>query len=175
MSERYKTHEGGIYFVTLTVVGWIDVFTRHEYAEEILRNLTYCAQHKGLRVYEFSLMPSHLHLISSADSGRLGELLRDFKSYTAKRLVHLIETHPQESRREWLLYLLRRFGRMAGQETQFWQPGFHPIDLTDDAARAQQRRHYVLQNPVQARLVDEPQHYPFCSAFPDCGVPLSEW
>src|SRR3954471_2953363 len=105
MSERYKTHEGGLFFVTLTVVGWIDLFTRSEYAEVFLDNLRYCIQHKGLRVYVFCIMPSHLHLIADlADDDRLlADVLRDLKSYTAKVLYKLVETHPQESRRDWLL------------------------------------------------------------------------
>ena len=81
MSERYKTYDGGLFFVTLTVVGWIDLFTRHEYAEEFLDNLRFCIKHKGLRVYAFCIMPSHIHLIVDANDGLLpADILRDLKS-----------------------------------------------------------------------------------------------
>nr|WP_317127252.1 hypothetical protein [Botryobacter ruber] len=53
MSEKYKLYQGGLFFVTLTVVGWIDVFTRREYAEIIVDNLNYCSSRKGLEVYSF--------------------------------------------------------------------------------------------------------------------------
>jgi len=33
MSEKYKTYPGGLYFLTMTIAGWIDLFTRKEYAE----------------------------------------------------------------------------------------------------------------------------------------------
>ena len=33
MSERYKFVEGHAHFITFAVVGWVDVFTRREYAE----------------------------------------------------------------------------------------------------------------------------------------------
>jgi len=36
MAERYRTYEGGLFFVTLTVVGWIDVFTRREYGDLLI-------------------------------------------------------------------------------------------------------------------------------------------
>ena len=173
MSERYKTYEGGLFFVTLTIVGWIDIFTRHAYAELFLESLRYCIRHKGLRVYAFCIMPSHVHLIADvADDKLLAAVLRDLKSYTAKRIYELIETHPQESRREWLLRLLQYHGRPHGQVFKLWQEGNHPIDLLS-REWVQQKRDYIHQNPVQARMVDEAHHYPFSSAFPDCGVPLA--
>lgn len=43
MSERRKANvEGAVYFVTLTTVGWVDVFTRKELVEELLQNIKYC-------------------------------------------------------------------------------------------------------------------------------------
>jgi REP element-mobilizing transposase RayT len=78
MSEKYKTYPGGLFFVTLTVVGWIDVFTRREYADEIIKNLNYCIQHKGLKIYAFCIMPSHIHMVVYSE-GSLSDILRDFK------------------------------------------------------------------------------------------------
>ncbi|MDQ3192112.1 MAG: hypothetical protein M3Q58_11025 [Bacteroidota bacterium] len=39
MSEPRKTFEGKLYYVTLTVVRWIDIFTRKEYVYELMKNL----------------------------------------------------------------------------------------------------------------------------------------
>ena len=104
MSEKYKTYSGGIFFITLSVVGWIDIFTRREYADELVDNLNYCSEHKGMKIYSYCIMPSHLHMICSADQLKLSDILRDFKSYSAKRIITLIENNPIESRKEWLLY-----------------------------------------------------------------------
>ena len=175
MSERYKMYEGGLFFVTLTVVGWIDVFTRSDYAELFLDSLRFCIRHKGLRVYAFCIMPSHIHLIADVDDGLLlSDILRDLKSFTAKSIFQLIETHPQESRRDWLLHLLRFYGRPHGQVFKVWQEGNHAIDLKS-VAWMRQKQDYIHQNPVQSRLVDEAHHYPFSSACPDCRVPLTEF
>jgi hypothetical protein len=38
MSELRKAYEGGLFFVTLTVAGWVDVFTRPVYVEELVEN-----------------------------------------------------------------------------------------------------------------------------------------
>lgn len=73
MSERYKFVQGFAHFITFAVVGWVDVFTRREYPEFLLHNLAYCRKNKGLRLYEFVIMPNHLHLIAAAANGSLGE------------------------------------------------------------------------------------------------------
>jgi REP element-mobilizing transposase RayT len=51
------------FFVTLTVVGWIDVFTRDVYSKEIIKNLSFCQQNRGLGIVAYVLMPSHLHMV----------------------------------------------------------------------------------------------------------------
>ena len=42
MSEKYKISPGGLYFVTMTVVGWKNVFTQAVYCDEIIANLNDC-------------------------------------------------------------------------------------------------------------------------------------
>ncbi len=63
MSEYRKTYEGGLFFITLTVVGWIDVFTRKEYADIIVENLEFYQKEKDLAIFAYVIMPSHIHLI----------------------------------------------------------------------------------------------------------------
>ena len=48
MSEKYKTYMGNLYYLTRTVEGWIDLFTRKEYAEFIEANINYCIEKKGM-------------------------------------------------------------------------------------------------------------------------------
>ncbi|MCD7935249.1 MAG: transposase, partial [Tannerellaceae bacterium] len=57
---------GELYFVTTTVVDWIDIFTRPQYKYIIIEFLKYCQQHKGLVIYAWVLMTNHLHLIISS-------------------------------------------------------------------------------------------------------------
>lgn len=52
MSERRKANvQGAAYFVTFTVLGWVDVFTRKVLAEELIKNIQYSQHNKGLRVF----------------------------------------------------------------------------------------------------------------------------
>jgi len=89
--RKIQNIPAGTFFVTLTAVGWMDVFTRAEYCELIVENLNYCVANKGLGIYSYVLMPSHLHMVAFAEKP-LNHILRDFKSFTAKRIVEAIKS-----------------------------------------------------------------------------------
>ena len=167
MAELRKANTDGTYFLTLTTVGWVDVFTRRLYADELLDSLKYCQQNKGLELFAFVVMPSHLHLIARSRQGRLSDVIRDFKSYTAKKIISLIENNIQESRRDWLLHLFGYQAQYQKQNShyQFWQKTSHPIELFTTPL-IQQKVDYIHRNPVEAGIVDEEQHYVYSSAYP---------
>ena len=51
MSDKYKIfNQEEAYFITMTIVGWIDVFTRKNHKLLITNSLKYCQQNKGLIV-----------------------------------------------------------------------------------------------------------------------------
>ena len=64
MGIKNKINEGYIYFLTLTVVDWVDIFTRPVYKQILIDSIKYCQQTKGLEVYAWCLMSNHLHLIA---------------------------------------------------------------------------------------------------------------
>ena len=54
MGRKYDIYDQeAIYFVTFTVVNWIDLFIRNDYKEIILSSLKYCQENKGLNVHAF--------------------------------------------------------------------------------------------------------------------------
>src|ERR1043166_1713633 len=100
MSEKYKfVDKAGIYFVTPTIVGWVDLFTKKEYTEIVLDSLQYCQKEKGLIIHAWCIMSSHLHLIISSKTGNLPDIMRDFKTFTSKKLIRQINDGA-ESRKE---------------------------------------------------------------------------
>ena len=165
MSQKYKTEEGGLYYVTLTIVGWIDVFTRKEYVYEIMKNIKHCQENKGLELYAYVIMSSHIHMIAKAQDGKLNILLGHFKSFTSKQLIKQIEENEQESRKEWLMHMFRFFGKGNSQneEFQFWQNGNHAIELWSSEV-INQKIEYLHNNPVKQGIVAYPEDYLYSSA-----------
>ncbi|MFT5158406.1 MAG: putative transposase, partial [Bacteroidia bacterium] len=83
-----KANTDDFYFLTFVVVGWTDVFTRSELCEIVINNFNYCIENKNVEIYNFVIMPSHIHLIArSSQDQNLSGFIRDFKSSTAKRII----------------------------------------------------------------------------------------
>lgn len=77
-----------LYFITTTVVDWVNIFTRPKYKHIILESLAYCQQRKGLKIYAWVRMSNHLHMIVSAGAKQtVTDIMRDFKKFTGKRIL----------------------------------------------------------------------------------------
>jgi len=160
MSERYKVKDGSVpTFVTITVVDWIDLFTRPVYCKIIDDSLAYCIANKGLREHAYVYMTSHIHLIESTEKEELQHIIRDFKKHTSKTIIEAIIEIP-ESRREWLLnkfsYAADRIKR--GKNYKVWQDGFHPV-LLQTTFMLEQRIKYIHENPMELELIDHPRSW----------------
>ena len=167
MSSRYKVHENyAPHFVTSTVVGWVDALSREMYKEIICKSLLHCMDKKGLVLHAWVIMPNHIHLIiSCADDNSMGGIMRDFKKYTSRQIIKAIDENAQESRKKWMLNLLRFIGETSNsnEEYQFWQHDYHPIVL-DTTEKLNQRMNYLHENPVRAGIVWQPEEYKYSSA-----------
>jgi REP element-mobilizing transposase RayT len=160
MSTKYKCNTtGGLYFVTMTVKHWIDVFTRRDYKDIIVSSLHYCQKEKGLEIFAWVIMSNHLHLIVRAKEGcSLPDILRDFKKFTSKQIVKAIEENPQESRKGWLIR-----GVKIKEGHQLWMVGSHPIELWNNAV-IDEKLNYLHQNPVKSGYVFRAEDYIYSSA-----------
>ncbi len=124
MSRKYKFGDKtGAYFLSFATVYWIDVFTREEYFGNIVKSLDYCRKNKGMEIYGYCIMPSHVHLIFRSENGDPSGLIRDFKGFTSRKMLKAIEENPQESRKEWMLWMFERAGKKNSnvKSRQFWQ------------------------------------------------------
>jgi REP element-mobilizing transposase RayT len=171
MGRKYIFHDSQqLYFVSFATVNWIDVFVRRIYFEIMVASINYCIENKGLEVYAWCIMPSHVHLIISSETHALSDIIRDLKRHTSKTLLKTIEGNPQESRREWMLWMFNRAGTRNPniEKYQFWQQDNHPVELSTNEM-LDQRLDYLHFNPVEAGLVDEPEKYLYSSAIDYAG------
>jgi REP element-mobilizing transposase RayT len=166
MSTKYKaTTTEEAYFVTMTTVGWVDVFTRLNQKKNIIEALDYCQKNKGLEIYGYCLMSSHLHMLCKASNGAiLSDIMRDFKKFTSKKIIQSIHEEP-ESRREWMI---NHFAKACehlkkNQQYKVWQDGYH-AELAESNWFIKQKIDYIHNNPVKERIVAAPEDYYFSSA-----------
>lgn len=166
MSTKYKFRNQEVpHFVTFAAVHWIDVFVRNTYRDILIDSIAHCQREKGLIVYAWCIMTSHVHMIIGTQAKPMQDILRDMKSFTSRQLKLAISQNPQESRKEWILALMQRAGEQNGnnRDFQFWQQDNHPIELSSNEM-LDQRLDYIHNNPVEAGFVIHPEEYPYSSA-----------
>ena len=152
------------HFITATVIDWIDVFTRQVYRDCVIDCLNYCVANKGMIVYGYVIMSNHIHMIIQSEEGKLSDLVRDFKKFTAKNILEKIQSEP-ESRREWML---ERFQKATESHTrnknyQFWQYGNHAEEVYTDEFMWS-KLDYIHMNPVRSGIVSKIEDYIYSSA-----------
>ncbi len=166
MSTKYKaTTSEECYIITITTVGWIDVFTRLNQKYNIINALNYCQKNKGLEIYAYVIMSSHIHLLCKATDGFiLSDVIRDFKKFTSKKIVQICIEEP-ESRREWMLsYFQKACEHLKRvQNHKVWQDGYH-AELVETNWFIKQKVEYIHNNPVKDKTVSLPEDYYFSSA-----------
>jgi REP element-mobilizing transposase RayT len=166
MSTKYKaTTTDQAFFITITTVGWIDVFTRLNQKHNIVNALHFCQKNKGLEIYAYCLMTSHIHLLCKATDGKiLSDIIRDFKKFTSKQIIKTITDFP-ESRREWMLQQFKAACSHLKRDQQFkvWQDGYH-AEVIDTTKFLKQKINYIHNNPVTEKIVTQPEDYYFSSA-----------
>lgn len=165
MSTGYKiTEQDKLHFITLQVVDWIDVFTRKIYRDIIVSNLEYCQKHKGLEIYAWVIMSNHIHLLVKSTTANLSGTIRDFKSYTSKKILEEIE-NCNESRREWILQAFKSAAlkHKRNSEYQFWTHENH-AELIYSNKFIEQKIRYIHNNPVISGIVAKAEEYLYSSA-----------
>lgn len=152
------------HFITATVVDWIDVFTRQRYNDIVIDSLKYCRRNKGMILYGYVIMSSHIHLIIQSSDGKLSDLVRDFKKFTAKNILESIQNEP-ESRREWMLERFKKATEThsRNKKYQFWQYGNHAEEIFSNSF-LWSKLDYIHMNPVKAGIVEKAREYRYSSA-----------
>jgi len=158
MGFSYKIYDQhSMYFVTFTVHQWADVFTRKQYIEILIDSLKFCQSEKGLKIYAWVVMSNHVHLILRSDDNKLSDIIRDFKKYTSTKIVKAIEENNKESRRSWLLWLLKKEDKIW-----FWEEGYHGEEITTPDF-FETKLNYIHLNPVRAGIVEKGEDYIYSS------------
>ena len=168
----YKiTNQNSLHFLTITVVSWIDLFTRDEYRQIILNSFRYCQKERGLFINAYVIMSNHIHIICHVEEPHiLSNVIRDFKKFTSKAILEAIASNPMESRKNWMLKLFADHGEFnkKNKSYQLWQQNNHPIELVSPKW-INQKLDYIHLNPVRNGIVEKETDYVYSSALNYAG------
>ncbi len=130
MSEAYKVHDDTkAYFITFSVIQWINLFHIDKYAQIIVNSLKYCQAHKYLEIFAYCIMPNHVHLLARAGNTEipLPGIIRDSKKFTS---VQIIRQLISDGDKQQLVEIFEKHGRENSRNMKYkvWQDGYHPIE-----------------------------------------------
>jgi REP element-mobilizing transposase RayT len=125
---------------------WNPHLRQPEVAQMVVAAIEHRAERGDWRVFEYVVMPTHLHLFCEAGSSGLKPVLEDFKRWTGHQAAKL----------------LNRNGRSFWQAE--WFDHWSRSDAEDEKIIA-----YIRNNPVRAGLVSDPSDWPYSgrSRLPD--------
>jgi REP element-mobilizing transposase RayT len=164
---RYRIGETEYpYFLTCTVVGWLPVFTRQESVAILFDSWRFLQENGRLTLYGYVVLENHLHFIAQGEE--IAEQVGDFKSFTARRIIDLLEKH----RAGVILKQLKseKARHKTDRMYQLWQEGSHP-QLIPNEEVMRQKLEYMHNNPVKRGYVDDPTHWRYSSARNYVGKP----
>jgi REP element-mobilizing transposase RayT len=161
------------YFLTLNTVDKIDVFVRPAYKQVIVEALNYFIQARGLHVYAWCLMSSHLHLLVRTREGANPAIFeRDFKKYTTPEVLKAAEME-MDLRREWMLQRFEEYSKSLKRIEKFhlWQNCSSPLRIDHEQPRLlPDRIVHIHENPVREGIVEIPEAYIYSSARDYAGI-----
>ena len=150
-----------IYFLTLTVIEWIDIFTNEDYLRVLSDSMNYCIDNKGLVVNGYVFMTNHIHLLTDAqESINLDDIISDFKRYSTKKIINLVKT----DNRSYIIRLLyKSYKKKEENRLQIWQPNNWP-EVVENQKFYNQKLDYIHNNPVLQGFVNDPCKWRYSSA-----------
>ncbi len=107
-------------------------------------------------------MSNHIHVFIKSENAELSAILRDFKSYTSKKIIEEIDAC-NESRKKWMLKIFKDAAFKRNSEYQFWTHENHAAYIFSNKFIAQ-KSDYIHDNPVRAGIVEKPEEYLYSSA-----------
>ena len=164
--SRYHILGTQPHFLTCTLVNWMPLFGNMEIVQIILDSLNFLQCQQRLTLYGYVIMENHLHLIAAA--ANLSKEIGNFKSFTARSIIDLLEkNNANYTLKQLELYKLKHNTK---QEYQLWQEGFHPQAIANEEIFIQ-KLDYIHNNPVRRGYVDEPSHWRYSSYRNYMGLP----
>ena len=151
--ERY-------FFVTTTVVRFLDIFADPEICHILIRNIKFYQAKYKFTILAYVIMPSHFHWIIEIEPslGTISNIMRDLKSHSSRDILEYLSNEQK---------LQKIFKSEAAikykQKRKLWMDSFD-----DQVIRGPKmfwtKLTYIHQNPVEAGLVLRAEEYPFSSA-----------
>ncbi len=166
-----KTKE--LFYVELRLAGKVPLLVQPLIREKMISGLRWSCEKRGLRIYEYSILPDKIIMIAATAWGSLTDVLEAYKGFTSKAVMLILRNGKPGLETAWMVSVFQEYGpkeKSEGihiwEEELFIQSLYQQDDIDKSALDIQKRA-------VKMGLVAKPEHYVHCSANPQ--NPLDGW
>ncbi len=151
-------------------MGEIPVFIRKSVLLKVIDGLKWSCEKRGLRIYDYTIMPDRLLFVADTAWGSLQEVIDSFLSFSSKAVLVMLQEERHSKQADWMLKLIGRIGKSEGWS--IWEPS--PI-IEKLIKQEQHDKHaeMISNRVVRQGWVQKPEHYRYCSFSP--RHPLNGW
>lgn len=161
------------FYVEMYTAGRICLFANPACSARIIEALKWICERKGLRLYNYVILPDCLVMICNTAWGVLPEALDGFQKFTSKALVRMLRQGSKSLQKSWIFPVLNEASKMGNLDyITIWDQSFEPVSMFRQE-ETDMKAGFIESLPVRKGFVDKPEHFKNSSANPD--NPLSGW
>ncbi len=164
MPLRGRTNftEESFFFVTTTVVDFVNVFKDTKCCDALISNIKHYQKKYNFEILAYVIMPSHFHWIVQVDpaKGTISDIMRDIKKYSAWDIMGIIENMKEK---DLIAIFEKNAMEYKDRKRKFWKKRFDDQVIRDQKMFCTKLR-YIHNNPVKTGLVTRPEEYRYSSA-----------
>jgi putative transposase len=167
MTFPYIENDDGLCFVTATITGWTPILANDYYLKIVLDSFSWLKDQHRILLFVFVIMPTHLHCILKPINCSISEILQQFGSFTAHKIIARLQIDQQTD----ILNKLHAFRRSEDRQFSIWQDSQAKYIFTQKYL--EQKLEYIHNNPVSndLNLTQDRSDYAYSSAcFYDNGI-----
>jgi putative transposase len=162
-----------LFYVELRLAGKVPLLIQPLFREKMISGLKWSCEKRGLRIYDYSILPDRIIMIANTAWGTLRDVLEAYKDFTSKAVMLILRNGNPGLETAWTVSVFQEYGPKEKQEgihiweeELFLQSLFQQDDIDKCALDIQNRA-------VKLGYVANPEHYIYCSANP--RNPLDGW
>lgn len=143
----------------------IPLFLYKPAAGKIVDGLKWCCEKRGLRIYDYCILPDRILLIADAAWGSVEETLLSFQQFSAKAVIQMLQFQRNS-------VLINTYISELSSADSLWK-GDPVIKRLIKQEQHDELSREIVSRPVKKGWVTSPEHYLLSSEHP--RHPLSGW
>jgi len=152
--------DNNVFFLTIKSIDGLPILLNKKYYQIILNSLEFCQGNKGWKIYAYTILINHLHLVLSIlKEFSLSETVSNFKSYTANKILNQLRLDKQSN---ILDSLHKAANRTKDRKSKLWRRDCYPKAIISEKFLLQKVK-YIDLNAKKHRLINDIEKYPYTS------------